>query len=142
MKWILYVAFWIYAAGITIAGFLTVFSPANADKLTGQNHLTTDVFTFVGLLMIYLAYASSKQHFDTTNTTKKRFDLLMLSLLNIVVLTIPIIFAALFSKNLLALWHEISDRANYLLLLGGLGGVLLVIALAYAYSIRIFNLNR
>ena len=141
MKWLPYIAIWIYSIAITGLGLASIFNPTNTASVAG-GRIPTDVFTFVGIIMLYFAYASTKQYFHKEAREKKRFDLLMIAVLNIVVLLVPMVFLFLFTKNIMGGIDEYSHEPNFYRSLIGSISVLLVLVASYIYSFKLFLYNK
>ena len=141
MKWIPYIAIWIYGFGVAGLGVASIFNPTNADSVAGGS-IPTDVFTFVGIIILYFAYASTKQYFHAEARDKKRFDLLIIAVLNIVVMVVPIIFLAWFAKNTFNNMSLYSGESGYYQSLIGEIAVLLVIVASFFYNVKLFLYNK
>ncbi|HHB79991.1 MAG TPA: hypothetical protein ENK85_12230 [Saprospiraceae bacterium] len=141
MKWLPYIAIWIY--GIMVAGFglASIYNPVNAASVAG-GRIPTDIFTIVGIIIIYFAYASTKQYFHAEAREKKRFDILMISVLNIVLMLVPIIFLFLFTKNMIGNIEEFSHEAGFYKTLFGIGAILIVAVASYFFSLKMFLYNK
>ncbi len=141
MKWLPYIAMWIYSIAVTGLGLASIFNPINTASVAG-GRIPTDVFTFIGIILLYFAYASTKQYFHKEAREKKRFDLLMIAVLNIVVMLVPMVFLFLFTKNIVGNISEFSHEPNFYPTMVGSIGVLLVLIASYVYSFKLFLYNK
>ena len=141
MKWLPYIAIWIYGIGVTGLGLASIFNPVNTESVAG-GRIPTDIFTFIGFILLYFAYASTKQYFHVEAREKKRFDLLMIAVLNIVVLFVPMIFLFIFTKNIFGNISEFSHEANFYPTMIGAVAVSLVLIASYIYSFKLFLYNK
>ncbi len=141
MKWIPYAAIWIYGLMVTGLGLASMYNPANAESISG-GRIPTDIFTIVGIIILYFAYASTKQYFHKEAREKKRFDILLIAVLNIVVMLVPIIFLAWFTRNTFNNMAEYAHESGYFKSLIAEVAILLVIVASYFYSIKMFLYNK
>ncbi len=141
MKWLPYIAMWIYSIAITGLGLASIYNPVNTESVAG-GRIPTDTFTFIGFILLYFAYASTKQYFHAEAREKKRFDLLMIAVLNIVVMLVPMVFLFLFTKNIFSNVGEYSHEPNFYPTMVGSLAILLVIIASYVYSFKLFLYNK
>lgn len=141
MKWIPYIAIWLYGLMITGLGLASIYNPTNADSVAG-GRIPTDVFTFIGIIILYFAYASTKQYFHVEAREKKRFDLLIIAVLNIVVMIVPIVFISLMTKNVISNMSAFSHEDGYYQSLAMFIGVLVIIIPSFFYNFKMFLYNK
>ena len=142
MKWLPYIAFWIYSLAITGLGLASIYNPINAEAVAG-GRIPTDIFTIIGIILIYAAYISTNQYFDKEGAReKKRFDLLMIAVLNIVVMLVPLVFLFIFTNNIISNISEFSHEPGFYRSLVGSIAVLLVLIASYFYSFKMFLYNK
>lgn len=141
MKWILYIAIWLYGLAVTGLGFASILNPINADSVAG-GRIPTDIFTIIGIIILYFAYASKPQHFYSENREVKRFDLLMIGLLTAMMTVIPLLFVGMLTKNVLGNWATFSHEAGFMTSFIGILAATIISLLSLVYSIRIFLYNK
>lgn len=140
MKWISYIAAWVYALLVTGYGFASIYNPDNeAAVITGR--IPTDIFTVIGLISLYFVYASTKQNFRKEAREKKRFDLLIISVLNIVVLIIPIVFLAIFLSKTLG-QSSFVEETNYMTTIIGFSSIFVLILFTFYFNVKMFVYNK
>ena len=138
MKWIPYIAIWLYGILVTGFGFGSIYNPLNSESVDAGT-IPTDIFTIIGIITIYFAVVSTKQNFSIEAREKKRFDLLIISVLNLVILVIPIVFFSIFLGKAVG---NMDAYAGELSVLYKFVGVFALVVLAFLYNAKMFVYNK